>query len=52
MGLLREIFGPSKEEVWTRLSNEIEADFVDGGFLRGNKITVKVKNWVMVGDHL
>lgn len=50
MGLLREIFGPSKEEVWTRLSDEIEADFVDGGFLRGDKIIAKVKNWVITLD--
>lgn len=50
MGLLREIFGPSKEEVWTRLSDEIEADFVDGGFLRGDKIIAKVKEWVITLD--
>jgi len=50
MGLLREIFGPSKEEVWTRLSDEIEADFVDGGFLRGGKIIAKVKKWVITLD--
>jgi len=50
MGLLREIFGPSKEEVWARLSDEIEADFVDGGFLRGDKIIAKVKEWVITLD--
>ncbi|MDR3667763.1 MAG: hypothetical protein P4L35_13040 [Ignavibacteriaceae bacterium] len=50
MGVLREIFGPSKEEVWTRVSNEIEANFVDGGFFRGDKIIAKVKEWVITLD--
>ena len=50
MGVLREIFGPSKEEIWTRVSNEIEADFVDGGFSRGDKIIAKVKEWAITLD--
>ncbi len=50
MGSLRKIFGPSKEEVWTKLSEEIEADFVDGGFLKGDKIVAKVQEWVITLD--
>ncbi len=50
MGTLRKIFGPSKEEVWTRLSEEIEADFIDGGFLRGDKVVAKVREWVITLD--
>ncbi|KUO63125.1 MAG: hypothetical protein APF84_11410 [Gracilibacter sp. BRH_c7a] len=50
MDSLRQIFGPSKEEVWARLSEEIEADFVDGGFLRGDKIIAKVREWVITLD--
>ena len=50
MGLLKEIFGPSKEEVWKNLSDEIEADFIDGGFLRRDKIIAKVKEWVITID--
>jgi hypothetical protein len=29
MGLLRQIFGPSKAEVWRQLSTEIGARYVD-----------------------
>lgn len=50
MGSLRKIFGPSKEEVWTRLSEEIEADFIDGGFLRGDKVIAKVREWMITLD--
>ena len=31
-------FGPSKDEVWQQLSQEIGADFVEGGFWKGNKV--------------
>lgn len=50
MGSLRKIFGPSKEEVWTKLSEEIEADFIDGGFLKKDKIVAKVQEWVITLD--
>lgn len=48
MGLLREVFGPSKEEVWKKVSKEIEADFVDRGFFRGDKLVAKVKDRVIL----
>ncbi|EGW36224.1 hypothetical protein [Desulfosporosinus sp. OT] len=50
MSVLREVFGPSKEEVWTRVSDEIEANFVNGGLFGGNKIIAKVKEWVITLD--
>ena len=31
-------FGPSKDEVWRQLSQELGAEFVDGGFWKGNKV--------------
>ena len=27
MGLLHQVFGPSKEEIWSQLSREIGADY-------------------------
>jgi hypothetical protein len=27
MGLLRQVFGPSKEEIWSQLSREIGAEY-------------------------
>jgi hypothetical protein len=50
MGWLREVFGPSQQEVWETLCNEIEADIVDGGFFRGKKVIAKVKEWVITLD--
>ena len=29
------MFGPSKDEVWKRLAEEIDADFIGGGFWKG-----------------
>ncbi len=34
-------FGPSKDEVWRQLSQEIGAEFVEGGFWKGNKVQAK-----------
>jgi len=31
MSLLRQLFGPSKKEIWRQLSEKINATFVDGG---------------------
>ena len=39
MGLLRELFGSSREEIWRQLSTEIGADFVAGGFWKGDNVT-------------
>src|SRR5271154_1592971 len=43
-------FGPSKDEVWRQLSQEIGAEFVEGGFLKGNKVQVQVKPWTITLD--
>ena len=40
-------FGPSKDEVWRQLSEQIGAEFVDGGFWKGNKVQVHVKPWTI-----
>jgi hypothetical protein len=50
MGVLREIFGPSKNEVWKQLSEEIRADFVEGGFWKGSKVKGQVKQWIVTLD--
>jgi hypothetical protein len=43
-------FGPSKDEVWRQLSQEIGAEFVEGGFWKGNKVQVHVKHWTITLD--
>jgi hypothetical protein len=50
MGLLRKLFGPSKDEVWRQLSAEIGGDFVEGGFWRGSKVQVRVNEWTITLD--
>ncbi len=50
MSLLREIFGPSKKEIWEQLSNEIEADIVNSGLWKGDKVVARVKEWTITLD--
>ena len=44
------LFGPSKDEVWQRLGEEIDADFVDGGFWKGSKVQAHVGPWTVTLD--
>ncbi|MCI0388167.1 MAG: DUF3137 domain-containing protein [Acidobacteria bacterium] len=50
MGILKDLFGPSKDEVWRQLSQEISADFIVGGFWRGSKVQATVKEWTVTLD--
>ena len=43
-------FGPSKDEVWRQLSQEIGAEFVESGLWKGNKVQVHVKPWTITLD--
>lgn len=47
MGRLREIFGPSREQVWRQFAQETGATYVDGDFWRGGKVEAKVKAWTL-----
>lgn len=50
MSILRKIFGPSKDEVWRQLCSEIGADFIEGGFWRGTKVSASVREWTVTLD--
>lgn len=50
MGLLRALFGPSQEEIWRQLCREIGADYVEGGFWRGDKVQARVRDWIITLD--
>ena len=50
MGFLGGVLGPSREEVWRLLCAQIGADFVDGGFWKGDKVQAHVKNWTLTLD--
>jgi hypothetical protein len=43
-------FGPSKDEVWRRLCQEIGAEFVAGGFWKGSKVQARVGPWTITLD--
>ncbi len=44
------LFGYSKEEIWKELCKEINADFVNDGFLKGSRVEVKYLNWTIYLD--
>jgi hypothetical protein len=50
MGLMREIFGPSKEEIWSQLSQEIGADYEEGGFFKQGKVVLSHRQWQITLD--
>jgi hypothetical protein len=43
-------FGPGKDEVWRQLSQEIGAEFVEGGMWKGNKVQAHVGPWTVTLD--
>lgn len=50
MGFLRALFGPSQQEIWHQLCREIGADYVEGGFWRGDKVQARVGDWIITLD--
>lgn len=51
MSLLRELFGPSKAEVWNQLAAEIGGQHVVGHFFwGGEKVQACVKDWIITLD--
>ncbi|WP_024832014.1 hypothetical protein [Ruminiclostridium josui] len=50
MGIFREIFGPSKKEIWKSLSDQIGSEFVEGGFFSTDKVVAQVKDWTVTLD--
>lgn len=50
MGLLRQIFGPSREEIWRQLSSEIGAQYVESSFLKGSKVQIHHEQWTITLD--
>jgi hypothetical protein len=47
---LRALFGPSKKEVWRQLSEEMGASFVEGRFMKGDKVEVTHEQWTLTLD--
>jgi len=43
-------FGSRKDEVWRQLSQEIGAEFIEGGCWKGNKVHAQVGTWTVTLD--
>jgi hypothetical protein len=50
MSLLRQIFGPSKEEMWSQLSREIGVEYQPGGFFKEGKVVLTHREWQITLD--
>jgi hypothetical protein len=50
MTLLRTLFGPSTQEVWRQLCAEIGAQYIEGGFWKGNKVQGAHGPWMITLD--
>ncbi len=50
MSTLRQLFGPSKAEIWRKLCAETGADFVQGGFWKGDKVQATHGEWTLTLD--
>lgn len=50
MTFLRSLFGPSRDEIWSRLATEVEGRFREGGWFESSKVEVDVGPWTVVLD--
>ncbi|MBN1440042.1 MAG: hypothetical protein JW929_11590 [Anaerolineales bacterium] len=50
MSILRGLFGPSKDEMWSQLSREIGAEYNPGGFFKDSKVTLTHRDWRITLD--
>lgn len=50
MNILRKLFGPSKEEIWRQLCAAIGAEYVQGGFWKGEKVQATHGEWTITLD--
>jgi len=47
---MRRLFGPSRKEIWTKLSEEVHGRYVAGGFGKGDKVQVEHNGWTLTLD--
>jgi hypothetical protein len=50
MGILRQLFGPSRDEVWEQFARDIDASFEPGGYFGQSVIRVRTGEWVVTLD--
>src|ERR1035438_3281430 len=47
---MRNLFGPSTQEIWRQLCAEIGAQYVEGGFWKGDKVQAAHGPWTITLD--
>jgi len=50
VGVLRELFGPSRDEIWQQLAHQIGGVFDPGGFLSSTKVRASYGEWIITLD--
>lgn len=50
MNVLRKLFGPSRTEIWRQLSAETGAEYIRGGFWKGDKVQATHGEWTVTLD--
>ena len=50
MGFLSAIFGPSKDEIWAQVANQINGKFINGGFFTDERLVYEHGEWEIVLD--
>ncbi|MBL4577465.1 MAG: hypothetical protein JKX74_03275 [Flavobacteriales bacterium] len=50
MSLLRKIFGPSKDEIWSQIAKDIGGEYIDGGFWQKDTLLYEHNEWKILLD--
>jgi len=50
VSILRSIFGPSKDEIWSQIARDIEGEFIEGGFWGKDVLVYKHAQWQILLD--
>jgi hypothetical protein len=50
MSMMRRIFGPSRKEIWQKLSEAVHGRYVAGGFASGDRVEVDHGGWTLTLD--
>lgn len=50
MGVLRQLFGPSQEEIWRQFAEQLGAAYVKGGWRHVDKVVARFGQWTVALD--
>lgn len=50
MAFLRQLFGPSKDEIWRQLCEQVGGDFFSGSLWKSSQVQVHHKHWTLTVD--